>query len=244
MANRLLVVLVGVVGCLAGYAGSAAGAGEPLYPDLRPRPPSELVFDTEVLADGATHHVLRFTTVVWNAGRGRLELEGTPRPRDRGTPVYQNLYDRPAGGARVAHRRVAVDLVFHPGHDHYHLEDFAAYLLLRKDADGAYRPTTKRGAKASFCVMDSEWVRGPHRPHYEACGRALQGLTPGWADAYGAWLPDQWVDLGAAPLADGDYAVKVTADPRNKLDEGGRDGNNAAQTCFRVRGGGITITAC
>jgi hypothetical protein len=86
--------------------------------------------------------------------------------------------------------------------------------------------------------------RDPCPGYYTRCDRSLQGLTVGWADVYAANLPDQWVDLGATRLADGAYAVRSTADPLNKLNEGGRDANNAARTCFTVRQGAIAVVTC
>ena len=245
-ATRLVVALVALVGGLAGPAGPAAGAGRALYPDLRAEPPWDLTFDTVVFDDGSAHRVLTFTASIWNAGRGRLELEGTPRPREAGRAVYQNLYDEPVGGRLVAHERVGADIAFHPGHDHFHVQDFASYLLLRKGAGGGYQPTTKKGTKTGFCIEDTSRRRGSYAAQYAGCGRRVQGVTPGWADVSGAGLPEQWVDLGTGRLADGEYAVRVTADPSDRLDEGPRERerNNAAQTCFAVRRGAIEVVGC
>lgn len=231
-----------LLGSVAAAAGPAAGAGAPLYPDLRTRRPTQLRF--AVLPDGT--HVLRFSNTVWNAGKGRLELEGDPQPR-QGTAkqVYQNLYDAPVGGTRVSHKQVASDIAYHPTHQHYHLADFAAYLLLKQNAGGAYEATTKKGTKTSFCIMDTTPVRGSYSRQYDdGCGLALQGLTVGWGDTYGYTLDDQWVVLGARPLVDGTYAVHSTADPRNLLAEGGRDENNVGMACFTVAGGAIRAIAC
>ena len=236
-ALALVLVLIGAAGGLAAAAGPAAGAGPARYPDLRTRTPTDLHFD--VLADGT--HVLRFSNTVWNAGEGRLELEGDPHPRrDAVKAVYQNLYDAPTGGNRVSHKQVSSNVVYHPTHEHYHFADFATYLLLKKDRDGRYRATTKQGVKTGFCIMDSARVRGSYEPQYTECGRELQGLTVGWGDTYGYWLDDQWVVLGDRRLADGEYALRSTADPKNKLAEGGRDGNNAATAYFTVSRGRIT----
>ena len=232
-----VLVLVGAVGGLAAAAGPAAGAGPALYPDLRTRTPADLAFD--VLADGT--HVLRFSNTVWNAGEGRLELEGDPHPQqDAAKTIYQNLYDAPTGGNRVSHTQVSSDVVYHPSHEHYHFADFSNYLLLKKAKNGRYRATTKQGVKTGFCIMDLARVRGSYEPQYTACGRELQGLSVGWGDVYGSDLPEQWVVLGDRRLADGEYGLRSTADPKNKLDEGGRDGNNAATAYFTVSGGQIT----
>ena len=233
----LVLVLIGAAGGFVAAAGPAAGAGAPRYPDLRTLRPADLRF--AVLADGT--HVLRFSNTVWNAGEGRLELEGDPHPQEGTTKaIYQNLYDAPTGGALVSHKEVDGDAVYHPSHEHYHFADFSNYLLLKKAKNGRYRATTKQGVKTGFCILDSARFRGSYAAQYATCGRALQGLTVGWGDVYGDWLDDQWVVLGDRRLADGEYGLRSTADPKNKLDEAGRDGNNAATAYFTVSGGQIT----
>lgn len=237
MKLRLVVVVVLVFAVLSDGAGQAR-AGAALYPDLRTLQPSNLYFDQVVYSDGSTHHVLRFANTVWNAGTGRLELEGKKRSK-----IYHNVYDSPKGGNLVQRIYIGNDSVFHQGHNHYHFQDFASYLLLQQDVSGVYRATTKKGTKTGFCIMDSSRVSGSYSAQYNLCGRSLQGLTVGWGDIYGAHLADQWIDIGTSQLADGTYAVQSTADPRNKLLETD-DGNNVALTCFTVGGGTISIIAC
>jgi hypothetical protein len=149
------------------------------------------------------------------------------------------------GGARISHKQVASDAIYHSGHQHFHFADFASYLLLKQDASGVYLETTKKGSKTSFCIMDTSSIRGGYNDQYWACGGELQGLTPGWGDTYDYTLVDQWVVLGNQPLADGEYGLQSTADPRDLLDEGGRaidparETNNTTVTYFTVSGGQI-----
>ena len=197
---------------IASFAGrTVSSAGAPLYPDLQTLAPTGLRFDVVQLSDGA-HHVLRFDNGVYNAGPGRLELEGRKRSK-----IYQRVYDAPQGGALTATLFLGNDSIFHKGHNHYHLENFASYTL-QQQVDGAYADTTRLGSKTSFCIIDVTRVSGPYGPQYLQCGRSLQGLTVGWADIYQASLADQWIDLGKVvpgqpPLADGAYAVKSHANP-------------------------------
>ena len=223
-------------------ADDASAAGTPLYPDLKTTKPSGLYFDRVTMSDGLSHYVLRFSNVVWNDGEGRLELQGDPRP-DGGNKVYQNVYDSPTGGALASQRHVSSDIVYHPSHYHYHFEGFASYLMLQRDSAGVYQPTTKKGSKTGFCIMDSNHIssRGPSSAQYGSCSGALQGISVGWGDLYQGSLPEQWIDLGTSRLADGYYAVQSTADPQNKLNEAGRDNNNIGVTYFRVSSGAITI---
>lgn len=214
-------------------------AGRVLFPDLRTLPPADLVLAR--LGDGT--HILRFSNTVWNAGEGRLELESEPQPapdQDTVSPLYQNLYDAPTGGRRVRQRRVRGIIAYHPTHAHYHFADFASYLLLRRDAAGHYQPVGA-STKTSFCLTDG-FRRARHYPAaYLDCERELQGLTPGWADRYAYYLPEQWVTIGAEPLSDGEYGLRSTADPKRLLDEGSkaRERNNATVTYFTVSGGTV-----
>ena len=237
MKLRLVLVVVLLFAVLSeGTAPARAGAA--LYPDLRTLRPTNLYFDRVVFRDGSTHHVLRFANTVWNAGSGRLTLEGQKRSK-----IYQRVFDAPKGGNLVQRIYIGNDSIYHEGHEHYHLENFASYLLLKKDASGVYQATTKKGTKTSFCIMDTWRVSGSYSAQFTSCGRTYQGLTVGWADTYGANLIDQWIDLGSSRLADGTYAVRSTADPLNKIAES-NDWNNRASTCFTVRSGTITIITC
>jgi hypothetical protein len=237
MKLRLVLVVVLLFAVLSDGAGPAR-AGAALYPDLRTLRPTNLYFDRVVYADGSTHHVLRFANTVWNAGSGRLTLEGQKRSK-----IYQRVFDAPKGGNLVQRIYIGNDSIYHEGHEHYHLENFASYLLLKKDASGVYQATTKKGTKTSFCIMDTSRVSGSYSAQFTSCGRTYQGMTVGWGDTYGASLIDQWVDLGTSRLADGTYAVRSTADPLNKIAES-NDGNNRASTCFTVRSGTISIITC
>ena len=234
---RVVLVSVAILLFVAAGLGGVIGAGPGQYPDLRTQRPSNLFFDE--LADGT--RVLRFNNTVWNAGPGRLEMEGNPNPQGPGQPVYQNLYDK--RGNQVGRDRVNSDFVYHPTHDHFHFADFASYRLLKQDKRGGYQPAAKQqrfGDKTGFCIMDTKPINSPAQATYFACAREVQGLSVGWADVYDYTLDDQWVALRGGGLKDGEYALESTADPTNKLDEGGADDNNAATTYFTVRGGQLT----
>ena len=237
----VILLLVGTIGPVSAHhreghtRGNSSGpvAGAALYPDLITLRPSNLYFDQVTMSDGLAHYVLRFDNTVANVGNGRVELEGKKRSK-----VYQNIYDAATGGNLAQQIYIGNDSIFHEGHNHYHIENFASYLLLK---DG--QATTKKGTKTSSCVMDIVRVQGSYNAQYTTCGREVQGLTVGWGDTYGAHLADQWIDLGTTPLADGNYTVQSTADPRNILVESD-DNNNTAWTCFTVQSRTITIISC
>ncbi|MDQ4100226.1 MAG: lysyl oxidase family protein, partial [Chloroflexota bacterium] len=239
LMSLVVLLCVGVIAPLSVTTTRAVGPA--LYPDLRNTPPSGLYFDRRVLSDGLSHYVLRFSNTVWNAGEGRLEIQGDPNPNGSNT-IYQNIYDARYGGNRVIQRQVSADLLYHPSHYHYHFLGFARYQLLKRDAAGVYQTTSLRSNKTSYCVMDTyRLTSSAGYSIYSSCGNRLQGLTVGWGDQYPSSLPDQWIDLGTSPLPNGYYAVKSTADPDNKLSEAGRDSNNVGITYFTVSSGRITL---
>jgi hypothetical protein len=206
-------------------------SGRPLYPDLQTLAPQELCFD-----EVAGVRVLRFTNTVWNAGNGRLELEGATSEDDGDAgELSQNLYDRPTGGKRVGQRRVEGEIIYHPGHGHYHFADFASYQLLKRGNDGDFQPVGV-SQKTSFCITDNFRREGNFVAQYTTCNQERQGLTPGWRDTYRWNLVDQWVVLEDWPLPDGEYRLRSVADPDGLLDEGGggTEGNNTGDTEFRA----------
>ncbi len=237
VVTRIALVAVAVVLFGAAGFGAAGGAGPARYPDLRTLRPSDLFFDE--LDDGTP--VLRFSNTVWNAGPGRLEMEGNPDPQQGGKAIYQNVYD--ARGTQVDSKLVNSDFVYHPTHQHFHFADFANYRLLRQDRRGGYRLAAQQqqfGEKTGFCIMDTRPVASPADATYSVCDGAVQGLSVGWGDVYDYTLDDQWVELRRG-LKDGEYALVSTADPENRLDEGGGEAeeNNEATAYFTVRGGQI-----
>jgi hypothetical protein len=235
--------LVGLLLSASGLAVShQAQAGAPLYPDLRTPPPSRLYFE----APNGAHPgrwVIRFDNKVGNYG-GKLELEAIWNS-DGTKTIYQNVYDQLNGGNLVSHTVVNSDFIYHPTHNHFHFAGFASYLLLKRDAKGAYRPTTKTGTKTSFCIIDSVpvgLISSSFTKSDTTCNAHIQGLSAGYADVYTAELPEQWIDIGSAPLVNGRYAILSISDPFNKIKETNEQ-NNAGERFFTVSNGVITLTS-
>ncbi|MCC6705695.1 MAG: hypothetical protein IT334_12515 [Thermomicrobiales bacterium] len=227
-----LIVTLAMMVAIIPAVGTTA-AGPPLYPDLRTPSPANLYFENGW--DGVWR--LRFSNTVSNYG-GRLEITVDANKR-----IYQNVYDSLSGGSLVSSTRVGSDLIFHPTHNHFHFADFARYELLVQDKRGAYRRSPRQSQKTTFCIIDFQKVNspGPSSPQYTSCGENFQGLSAGWGDTYYADLPDQWIVLGSSRLADGNYALRSTADPYNKLRETDET-NNEGVTYFRVQNGQIVAT--
>ena len=254
VTRRLALVLLCALPALAPAAAGSrpAGGAATLYPDLKTLPPYELSFGTATI-DGATHHVLRFSNTVWNAGRGPLELRGTPGS-NRG---HQRLYDGQGGYTERVVPNGAFE--YHAEHGHWHFRDFAEYELWARAeydrwlAGGRNRDQAqRRGAKTTFCIMDVVRVQAlpgsPGAAGYAQCDQDVQGLSVGWGDEYWYGLADQWVDLGTRRLPKGDYVLRSVADPKDLLEEGAHTREAAADnegvTCFAVRRGLIQATGC
>ena len=65
------------------------------------------------------------------------------------------------------------------------------------------------------------------------------GLSVGWSDKYSASLAYQWIKING--LQDGNYRVRVIADPHNWFLET-NDANNGTSTDIRLSGGGTKVT--
>jgi hypothetical protein len=225
------------------------------YPDLRAVPSLDLSMGTEVVG-GRVRYVLRFSTEIWNAGPGPLELIGVSIGDS--TFVYQRVFGENGGQEEFFAGRFA----FHPVHNHWHFEEFALHELWRADdyerwlasgrAEGqaGWRANKTTGGGESLCIRDTKVATGYGgrlgELRYNGCDPDIQGISVGWGDEYPSDLPGQWIDLGLEPLPDGEYALRLVADPWNRIVESpdrdpAREGPeaNEAVTTFTVRGSSI-----
>lgn len=230
-----------------------ARAVSSLYPDLKTLPPTDLQLSTELIS-GSGHWVLRFSNTVWNAGEGTLEMRGETVSANK-TKVYQRIYDDGGGFSEV----LVGEFNFHESHNHWHFDDFAEYELWTRTeydqwlANGRQNgQAQRRGSKTTFCIIDTGKVENlpgsPASAQYDLCGQELQGLSVGWGDTYGYYLPDQWIDLGPESLPNGDYVLRSIADPKDAITESGggdslREGAeaNEAVTFFSVKGNKVRV---
>lgn len=214
--------LLAVVGLL-----STAGAqAQQLLPNLQAYP----AHDIAVVENFGGVVELRFGTTTYNTGIGPLELIAGGVSQGQQF-VYQRVYE--TDGSYQDH--LAGRFVWHQGHSHFHLDDYARYTLQ------ALKGKSKRSnSKTSFCLMDTELVDGqlpgaPRNAVYTQCGNLFQGVSVGWADVYGAHLPDQELEL--TRLKDGDYRLLIEVDPKNRLLETNENDNTS---CVLLR---ISVTA-
>lgn len=205
-----------------------------LLPDLRIRSPREL----RVTMDARTRErQIRFSTTVFNVGRGPLEIRGVNDPVTRRTVASQRIRTIDASTTT----RIAGNFVFHPDHDHWHFEDFTSFEMWTHAADGTLQRMITTTGKMSFCIWDSDRMDdqpqgAPTRGRYERCPQDLQGLSVGWNDMYPARIPGQHLTIDGIP--DGRYAIRSTVDPENRLMES-NEGNNDVIVYVRLSGSTI-----
>jgi len=207
-----------------------------LLPNLRVLPAEELGID--VLGPSRT---LRFASVLVNVGNGPLLV--TPRlgescPTQQRHVVQTVALDGDGDGEFVSERDSETAtlpggcMLFHPQHDHWHFDGSAGYALTSVTDDV---PIAAK-KKVSFCLRDSERLRGATERDpraYEKCSRnRRQGISVGWADRYDASLPGQALPL-PSDLRDGNYCLRLRADPFEQLLETDED-DNASGIVVRI----------
>lgn len=195
-----------------------------LLPNVRSLPPE----DVQLRFSDSGQRELRFAGILANVGDGPLIM--TP-DEERECPAGQRhasqviRHDGNDDGQFSPRQdtgretRPAGCLLFHPDHDHWHLDASARYAVHRP---GEQDPIVEQN-KVSFCLRDSrrlageQWANEPER--YGECERdRIQGISVGWGDVYDADLAGQALVL-PDDLADGIYCLRVDADPLDLMHE-------------------------
>lgn len=183
------------------------------------------VLTTDV-APGRVH--LRLSNGTANLGAGKVYLYGVlPEPGSTSHEVRQRVW-RTDG---TWFDRAAGTFVYHPGHNHIHVEAWNQYNLREILPGDGVGPIVASGTKTSFCILDLRVQDGTlpgHPPGGEflSCDSTIQGLSVGWADIYSKSLPDQWIDVTDVP--EGTYWLESVVDPANHILESD-DTNNVAR---------------
>jgi len=222
-------------GAAAQTADRDAGPAELRLPDLRTRPPSGMYVVDERSAGGPVR--LKFTTLIWNAGEGPLEVRGDPDEADGGLEVEQHAVDA-EGRWHVVGAVGRFD--FEHRHGHLHLSGFADYELWTLPADPPDPPgqpgeLIAENLKIGFCLMDNVVVGealAAGEATYTSCEAEVQGISPGYGDLYVAELYEQDIDITDVP--DGRYRLVNIANPDGVLREAD-EANNAGYTDVELR---------
>jgi hypothetical protein len=224
MIQRIRPVFLLCALLAAALSPKAARAQRDLLPDIIVRP-SDL-FDRDIvttIVPGRRH--LRLSNGTANVGEGRLYLYGVlPANADGTQDVNQRIY-RSDGTFTV---RPAGRFVYHPGHNHIHVEDWAVYRLRVVLPGGGVGEIVAEGEKTSFCILDLA-VHDRTLPNFNpsgqfhTCNSTVQGLSVGWVDIYDKTLPGQNIDI--TDLPDGIYWLESEVDPQNHVLELNEDNN-------------------
>lgn len=217
---KLMTPLAAMV-LLALGASNVVAQPQELRPNLQAFPAQ----DIQLEVDPVGRTMLRFTTLTWNNGDGPLEIEAGETGQDRKGNNRQNVYQNVYLDDGTSYQRLAGAFVWHPGHNHFHMDNYADYTLQPKGAKGKAKLT---GSKTSFCLMDSNRIdttlpNAPSSAVYDVCGNTLQGISVGWGDEYGYFLIGQ--ELNVSDTSAGEYELKIEADPKNRLVETNDDDN-------------------
>ena len=245
-------------GLLATSPAPVAAGPTALQPDL-----VTLAIQQEEMAmerDGGRTR-LRFTNEIGNRGGGPLEMfpseEGSDcdgdgdssNDRDATQRVFADsnrstAFERDAD--EVASERIFGCMRYHAAHDHWHVLQTSTYEL-RSEPSGK---VVTRIRKVGFCHSDyrlafpdeSTQPTGtyPINPAgVTGCQSfSIQGMSPGWADAYLLSLPGQ--DLDVTGLPRGPYCLTSRADPDSLLTELDED-NNVRRVHLFLRPAKLTV---
>ena len=212
-----------------------------VLPDLVPFPVSDLR-----LTDKNGRTILKFSSTMWNKGRGPLELIGDPLNISIPGDLDRNVYQRIVHTDGTERHKLVGDFLWHsvPGHLHYHFKNFAEYIF--ESAQGITTPAIQE--KATRCLWDTVAVDlsiegAPQNKGYISCDdKKRQGVSAGWGDIYKYTLADQYLDVEDLPP--GIYRLEFNIDPLNLFTERSRDNNTSiAVVKLDVRNGIVEAIA-
>ena len=133
-------------------------------------------------------------------------------------------------------------MIFHPQHNHFHIENAGEYSLF----DEATGQEVGTSTKVSFCLLDVSpfdisLPGSPANAYYTTCNPTVQGISVGWYDLYGWYLAGQQIDLDPQ-LGEGDYCLRSQFDPLNIFVEQDET-NNLAERRYHINPSTDSISA-
>ena len=205
-----------------------------LLPDLRTLEPSGLRI-SRFSSDGTK--LLKLTNSVWNGGFGPLELIGGV---DTGSGTQHVIQRILKDDGEYSEKSIG-EFVFHPGHNHWHLDSFSVYELWTLQPNGMLDQVVATSGKVSYCLRDiyrSAEAEQIDRAGFTSCSPVRQGLSVGWTDVYQYYLAGQSIDI--TRLQDGTYALMSIVDPFNLIQESDET-NNGIVIYIEIREAKVTV---
>jgi len=195
-----------------------------VLPDLVPFPVNDLR-----LTDKNGRTILKFSSTMWNKGKGPIELIGNPEDIHIAGDLNRNVYQRIVRTDGSERHKLVGEFLWHsvPGHLHYHFKNFSEYIF--QSAQGITTPAIQE--KATRCLWDTVAVDlsiegAPQNKGYTSCDdKRRQGVSAGWGDVYKYTLADQYLDVEDLPP--GIYRLEFHIDPLNLFAERSRDNNTS-----------------
>lgn len=164
--------------------------------------------------------------------------------------LYQRVYRKQGNSMTYTERESGV-MTYHPGHGHYHVDDWTTMTLRIQQqgvSDPRQWPIVATGGKIGFCLMDlstcsnsaghcrtsqlynqGTTLLNSNFPNYGlgqnyGCSQNFQGISSGKTDIYSESLDGMWINM-LPGLCNGDYWIVAEVDPRNDWLES-NEGNN------------------
>ncbi|MEZ0484991.1 lysyl oxidase family protein [Fibrella aquatica] len=213
---------------------------------------------------------LRFAASIGNIGDGPLEtwgkrewicqgkrVDSTLRCPDGSFArqrIYQRVYQKSDTGLVWTDREAGTNYYDdQPGHNHFHVDDWVEFRLVKLTPRKGKTPLRKliaKGRKVSYCLFDSgicnnsdslcSWngmVYGEKNlPNYglgsySECKARKQGISVGGYDTYGVMYEGQYIQL-PKQLPKGTYQLEIEVDPLGYISERNRRNNTFTMPVF------------
>jgi hypothetical protein len=205
-----------------------------LLPDLVAIPPEELFIE---VAPGVRN--IRFSTTFANIGEGPLELRSEHDHEKLTTLATQNISTVENG--RI--EEVVGEFVFHPDHDHWHIENYIQFTLIKQTPKGVPDEIVAQTDKMSFCIWDEASYDNSLEnfspvQQYVGCENEIQGISVGWSDTYRASVEGQEMDI--REVEDGEYTFRMQINPDRNIRESDYT-NNIVELKVEIEGNSIRI---
>ena len=206
---------------------------------------------------------LRFAATIANVGDGPMETIGKDewtcgnKKADVSTPCPDGTYPRQKIYQRIYHLEKE-EMTFQdeeagtnyydaqPGHDHYHVDNWVEFRLVKKQINSEGKLISRLVSKAnkvSYCLWDTgacnnsdglcHWgdvtfgqsnLTNYGLGNYTSCKSEKQGISVGGYDTYGMMYEGQYLDLPRG-LAAGEYFLEIEIDPNNLYKEKSKKNN-------------------